>query len=82
MVDFICMGLLDVLGTQTEYYKMNNSCPQRDSIPGLSAYEANALSVELSDLIDIDHQTATAFYPSFLCKLPVTRVHLVLHVLF
>ena len=28
MVDFICMGLLDLWGARTENYKMKNSCPQ------------------------------------------------------
>ena len=31
MVDFICLGLLDLLGTRTENYKMKNSCQQWDS---------------------------------------------------
>ena len=30
---------------------MKNPCPQWNSNPGLSAYEANALSVELLELI-------------------------------
>ena len=33
MVDFICMGLLDLRGTRTENYKMKNSCPQLDLKP-------------------------------------------------
>ena len=48
MVDFICMDLLDLIGTRTENYKMKNSYPQYDSNPGSSAYEGNALSVELN----------------------------------
>ena len=40
---------------------MKNSCPQWDSNPGPSAYEANALSVELLELINIDHPKVTAF---------------------
>ena len=47
MDDFICMGLLDLWWAQTENYNMKNSCPQWDSNPGPSAYEANALSVGL-----------------------------------
>ena len=82
MVDFICMGLLDLFGTRTENYKMKNSCPQWDSNPGPSAYAANALSVELSELINIDHLRVSAFYLSCPCKLPVPCVHLVLPVLF
>ena len=31
MVDFICIGLLELRGVRTENYKMKNSCPQRDS---------------------------------------------------
>ena len=45
MVDFICMGLLDLLGALTENYKMKNACPQLDSNPGPSAFEAMSLSV-------------------------------------
>ena len=73
MVDFICMGLLDMWGAQTENYKMKNSRPKWDSNLGPSVYEANALSVELLKLINIDHLKETAFYLSFLCKLPVPR---------
>ena len=40
---------------------MKNSCPQRDSNPGPSAYEASALSVELLELINTDHLKVTAF---------------------
>ena len=39
--------------------------------PGPSAYETNVLSVELLELINIDHLKVNAFYLSFLCKLPV-----------
>ena len=73
IVDFIRMGLLDLWGAPTENYKMKNSCPQWDSNQGPSAYEANALSVELLQPISIDHLKVTAFYMSFLCKLPVPR---------
>ena len=45
MVDFICMGLLDLFETPIENYEMKNSCPQWDSNPGSSAYEANALTI-------------------------------------
>ena len=31
MVDFICMGLLDLQGVRTENYKMKNSYPKLDS---------------------------------------------------
>ena len=54
MVGFICMGLLDLWGTRVEReYKMNKSCPQRDSNPKPSAYEANTLNFAL--LISIEH---------------------------
>ena len=47
MVDFICMGLLDMRGVPTENYKMKNSYQPWDSITGPYAYEAHELSVEL-----------------------------------
>ena len=47
MVDIISMGLLDLRGVRTEIYKMEHSYPQWDSNRGRSAYEANALSIEL-----------------------------------
>ena len=62
MVAFICMGLLDLWGAQTDNYKMKISWSQWDSIPGPSANEANALSVELLELINIDHPKVSAFY--------------------
>ena len=52
MVGFICMGFLDLWGARTENNKMKNSCPLWDSNPGPSAYEANALSVELLEQIN------------------------------
>ena len=63
---FICMGLLDLWSARTEDYKLKNSCRQWDSNPGPSAYEANTLSVELLELINIDHLQLTAFYLSVL----------------
>ena len=45
---------------------MKNSCPQWDSSPGLSAYEANALSFKLLQVINIDDLKVTTFYPSVL----------------
>ena len=81
MVDFIFMGVVDLFGTRTKNYKMKNACPQWDSNPPPSAYYANALNVEPLKLINIDHLKMTAFYLSFLCKLPVPRVHPVLPVL-
>ena len=69
MVDFICMGLLDLRGARTENYEMKNSCQQWDSNPGPSAYEADEPSVELLELINIDHLKASAFYLSVLSKI-------------
>ena len=60
MVDIT--GLLDTFGTRIDNYKIKNSCPQWDSNPGHSAYEANALSVDLLELIIIDHLKQSAFY--------------------
>ena len=51
MVDFVFMGLLDLWEAQTKNDKMKNSCPQWDSSPGPSAYEAKSLSVALLDQI-------------------------------
>ena len=45
---------------------MKNSFPQWDSNPGPSAYEANAVGVELLELINADHLKVTAFYLSVL----------------
>ena len=67
MVDFICMGVLDLLRTRTENYKMKSSCPQWNSNPGTSAYETNALIVELLELININHLKVTTFYVNYLC---------------
>ena len=41
MVDFISMGLLDMLGSRTDNYKMKNSCPHWDLNQGSFASEAN-----------------------------------------
>ena len=44
-----------------EFRGHKHSCPQWDSNPGPSAYEANKLSVELLELINIDHLKVTPF---------------------
>ena len=63
MVDFICMGLIDLRGARTENYKKKKNCPEWDSNPELYAYKANALSIELLQLINIDQiLKVTAFY--------------------
>ena len=55
MVEFICKGLLDMRGAQTEKYKMKNSCQQWDPNLGTFASENNSLSavllVEISTLV-------------------------------
>ena len=53
---------------------MKNACPQWNSNSGPSAYEANALSVKLLELIHIDHLKVTTFYLSvLLIVVPVQR---------
>ena len=59
--------------TRTENFKMKNYCPQWGLKPGSFTYEANTLSVELLELINIDHLKVTKVYMSFRCKLPVPR---------
>ena len=49
--DFICMGLLGLQGAKTENYKMNNSCPYRDSNSRPLILKSSALSMRLSSLI-------------------------------
>ena len=53
---------------------MKHSWQQRDSNPGHFAYDANALSVELLELIYMEHLKVTVFYLSVQLKLPVPRV--------
>ena len=65
MIDFICMGLLDLWGARNEYYKMKNSYPQWDSNPVLSGYETNLLSVALLDQISIEHLDIGRVFPEF-----------------
>ena len=66
MVDFICMGLLDLWWARTDNYKMKNYCPQWDAHPGPSANEASTLTVELLELININYLKVTLFYLSVL----------------
>ena len=51
MVDFICMGILELQGAKTQNYKMTNSCPQRDSNSRSLIYKATTVTVRLSGLI-------------------------------
>ena len=55
IVDFICIGLLDLFGARAENFKMKNSCPQLDSNPVPFAYDANSLGVAPLDLTFIEH---------------------------
>ena len=54
---------------------MKNSRPQWDSNQEPSAYDNNTLSVELLELIDINHLEVTPFYLIVLLKvtLPLGR---------
>ena len=64
MIDFIGMGLLDLVrGAQTKNYKMKYSCPQWDSTPGPSAYDAKPLNVALLDEISIEHLNINRILP-------------------
>ena len=65
MVDFIYMGLLDLLGDQTENYKMKNSCQYWDSKPGPFAFEANSVSVALLFEISIENLNVDRVLPHF-----------------
>ena len=55
MVDFICMGLNRPVRIVNRELQNENSCPQWDSNPGPSAYEANSLNVALLVEISIEH---------------------------
>ena len=62
MVDFICMGLLDLWGARTENNKMEISCPQLDSNPGPFTSEANSISVVLLvEISNVDRVLPTKF---------------------
>ena len=45
--------------------KWKNYCPQWDSNPTPSAYEANALTIALLDLISIEHLKLDCVLPEF-----------------
>ena len=62
MVAFICIGLLDLWGAQTENYKMKKFLPTVGFEPGTFRYEANALSVEPSGVMYIECLKVTAFH--------------------
>ena len=63
VVDFICMGLLELWGAWAENFKMKNSCPQWDSNLIPSVYEANLLSIGLLDLISVKHLIVDRILP-------------------
>ena len=52
---------------------MKNSCPQWDSNPGPSTYEANSLGVALLIEISIEHLNVDRVYLSLQSKLSVPR---------
>ena len=72
MVDFICMGLLDLFGTRTENYKIKKLLLKVGFEPGTFRLRSESLSVELSELINIDPLKARVFYLSVLIQVKVT----------
>ena len=48
---------------------MKNSCPQWDSKPVPTVYEANLLSIALLDLISIDHLKVDHVFPECAIKI-------------
>ena len=75
MVDFICMGLLELLGARTENYKMKNSCSQLDSNPAPSAKEANSLGIALLHLTTTEHLKFERVLPE--CAIKINLYHVV-----
>ena len=69
MVNFICIGLLDLWGARTENYKIKNSWRQWDSNPGPSAYEAKSLSVAVLDQIYVEHLNIDRVLPECAIKI-------------
>ena len=51
MIDFICMGLLQLQGAQTENYKVENYSPQRNSNSRLLNHKVTTVTIKLSDRI-------------------------------
>ena len=68
MVDFICMGLLELQGMRRKNYKLKNSCAQWDSSSAPSAYEADALPIAPQNIFFFIHNRL-----KFNRALPVTR---------
>ena len=77
MVDFICMGILDIWAAQTDNYTMKNSCTHRDSNTGPSAYEYSlsvVLLVEISiEYLNIDHILPECAIKLYYCLVPRGR---------
>ena len=77
MVDFICMGLLDMWAAQTDNYIMKNSCTHWDSNTGPSAYEYSLSVVLLVDIcieyLNIDHIWPECALKLYLCRVPRGR---------
>ena len=65
MVDFICMGLLELRVARTENYKMKYSWRQWDSNLVPFTYEANSLSITQIDQISIAHLEIDRILPDF-----------------
>ena len=53
IVDFICMGLLEMQGARSENYKMKNSCLQRDSNSRPLGCEVTTDAIRQWDLIQV-----------------------------
>ena len=74
MVDFLCKVLLKLWETRVKNYRMENSCQLWDLTPVSSAYEANALSIALLDLIFIKHLKVDHAVPEYVIyTVPVPR---------
>ena len=54
MLDFICMGAVDLPGARRkrQKYKMKNYCQQWDSNPQPSDFKSDALPTELAGLVE------------------------------
>ena len=76
MVDFICMGLLDMWAAQTNNYIMKKCCTHWDSNTGTSAYEYS-LSVVLLVEISIEYLDFTTFYLSVLLNFTCAGYHVI-----
>ena len=68
MVDFVCIGLLDLWGARTENYKMKNSCQQWDSSPRPSAYEVKSL---YALLLNVERSLPDCAIKIYLYSVPV-----------